>query len=433
MQDERGLECGGPAPTMTLRGHSGNLGVLGALTSGQGRFGCGKPTDPSDGAARSRPARGVLACGYVHLSPLRVLVAGGGTAAVEAVLALRELAGERVQVELLAPGDALHPRPLSVLIPFGGDIAPAVPYAKLGIKHHRGALASVDAARRQVRTTDGDELPYDRLVVATGARAVEGVPGAVTFRGALHAGAVEGALRCAHDRVFFAVPLGVAWSLPAYELALLAAHERITDAALTIVSPEPRPLDLFGPTAADATARLLDRAGIDFINAVPAAVLEGALVLAGGRLLTADAVIALAQLEGPRIPGLPMDDAGFVPIDAHARVEGLDDVFAAGDVTAGAIKQGGVAAQQADAAAEAIAAEVGVPITPSRIGPVLRAALLTGETPLYLRVDPDGGTEVSRAPLWSPPNKLAGQYLAAWLTPGEAPGRRLADRVRLRQ
>src|SRR5690242_14003471 len=120
---------------------------------------------------------------------LRVLVAGGGAAAAEAVLALRELAGDRVRVELLAPGDTLSPRPLSVLTPFGGAPARALDLGRLGARLHRGALAAVEPDRHVVRTTDGGELAYDRLIVATGARGADGVPGAVTFRGAVHAGA----------------------------------------------------------------------------------------------------------------------------------------------------------------------------------------------------------------------------------------------------
>jgi sulfide:quinone oxidoreductase len=99
-------------------------------------------------------------------------------------------------------------------------------------------------------------------------------------------------------------------------------------------------------------------------------------------------VIALARLQGPRIAGLPADADGFIPVDPHGRVTGARDVFAAGDATAGPIKQGGLAAQQADAAAETIAAEAGAPVAPRPCRRVLRAVVLTGEAPLYLRPRP---------------------------------------------
>ena len=182
-------------------------------------------------------------------SPLRVLVAGGGVAALETVLALDALAGDRVALELLAPAREFVERPSSVLSPFSGEPAPTVPLdrlSELGVRWHRGALAAVDPEAHRIRTTDGGELSYDRLVVAVGARPVDGLPGAITFRGPLSAGAVEGAIRGAQERVLFALPPQSGWPLPLYELALLSAHELPDGPDVTIVTPEPRPLDIFG-------------------------------------------------------------------------------------------------------------------------------------------------------------------------------------------
>src|SRR5829696_1546391 len=148
---------------------------------------------------------------------LRILVAGGGVAALEAVLALRALARDRVAIELLAPAGDFVQRQSSVLSPFSGEAAPRVPLDRLpeiGVARHRGALAAVDTAAHQVRTTDGGHLGYDRLIVAPGAHAVDGVPGATTFRGPISAGAVEGALRAASERVLFVLPPGFGWPLP---------------------------------------------------------------------------------------------------------------------------------------------------------------------------------------------------------------------------
>jgi sulfide:quinone oxidoreductase len=377
--------------------------------------------------------------------PLRVLVAGGGVAAIEAVLGLRALAGDRIRIDLLAPGGDFVERPSSVTFPFSGKAAPRVPLdrlAELGVTLHQGALAAVEVAQHQIRTTDGGRLGYDRLVVATGARPVDGVPGATTFSGPRSAGAVERALRAARERVLFTMPAGGGWTLPLYELALLAAGELPDGPELTIVTAERRPLDVFGPAASDALARLLERAGIGFEgDTVAEAVTGGALGTRDGRLLTADAVIALARLVGPNLAGLPVDGQGFIAVDQHGRVTGAPDVFAAGDVTAGPIKQGGLAAQQADAAAEAIAAEAGAPVTPRRCRRVLRGVVLTGEAPLYLRRDLDddrplartlrGAPEgISRSQLWWPSGKIAGRYLTGFLAADAVPGDTLSDRPR---
>jgi sulfide:quinone oxidoreductase len=378
-----------------------------------------------------------------HAPPLRVLVAGGGVAALETVLALHALAGSRVQIEMLAPAGEYVERPSSVLSPFGGAPVPRVPLdalPTLGVVRHRGALASVDPDRREVRTIDGGRLTYDRLVVAPGAHAVEGVPGAVTFRGAISAGAVEHAIRYASSRVAFVAPAEAGWILPLYELALMTAHEFPDGPDVTLVALEPRPLDVFGPVASDALARLLDRAGVEFIGRTRAVeYVDGALSTASGELIPADAAISLPRIQGRFIDGLPCDERGFIPTNANARVIGVAHVFAAGDATTEPIKQGGLATQQADAAAESIAAEAGAPLIPRPYRRILRGIVLTGERPLYLRRDLDEADEiirplrgtppgVARNQLWWPQGKVAGRYLTGFVAGGGHPGAALADR-----
>jgi sulfide:quinone oxidoreductase len=191
---------------------------------------------------------------------------------------------------------------------------------------------------------------------------------------------------------------------------------------LTIVSPEPRPLDMFGRPASDAVARLLYRAGVEFVGeTVAGSVLGDALATRDGRMLAADAVVALPRLEPRRIEGLA---DGFLAIDEHARVVGVPDVFAAGDGTAEPVKQGGLATQQADAAAELIASQAGADVVARPYRRVLHGLLLTGEAPLYMRrdlADADAGEvryeapHVSRAPLWWPDQKVVGRYLAGYI------------------
>jgi len=197
-------------------------------------------------------------------------------------------------------------------------------------------------------------------------------------------------------------------------------------------------LDVFGRMASDALARVLHRAGIEFIAGVRAVeVLDRALLVDDGRMFHSDAVIALPSLRGPALAGLAHDELGFLEVDQHCRVIGVPDVFAAGDITAGPIKQGGLAAQQADAAAEQIAAEAGAPVTPRPCRRVLRGVVLTGDSPLYLRRDLDDPQDglarplrdlppaVSRVQLWWPNGKVAGRYLTPFLAGGDRP---LADR-----
>ena len=360
---------------------------------------------------------------------VRVLVAGAGVAAVEAVLALRALAGERVAIELLAPAPELVNRPSSVTTPFGADAAPRVPLDGLGARLRRDALEAVEPEEHRVLTRGGERIEYDVLVIATGARSRDAVPGAVTFRGPLSAGAVEHVLArvgAERLRLAFVAPAGARWLLPLYELALLTAAE-LPQAELVVATPEHAPLEALGAVAGEAVLAALDRAGVDLVTSAAAVgAVEGAVRLQGGGLLPSDLAVALPELVGPRIPGLPEHD-GYLPVDEHCRVIGCHDVYAAGDATASPIKHGGLAAQQADALAEAIAARTGAVGHPEPFRPVLRALLLTGGEPLYLRAELPAPAVVSSEPLWSPPGKVGGRYLAPFLAGVAEP---LADLTR---
>jgi sulfide:quinone oxidoreductase len=346
----------------------------------------------------------------------RVLIAGSGVAAVECVLALRDLA-PLAEIEVLAPAAELVDRPSSVETPFGGDPARRISLDDLGVRLHRDALASVESERHYVLTRDGDRVPYEILVVATGARSREAVPGAVTFRGPMSAGAVEQAVASVApgQRLAFVAPAGARWLLPLYELAMLAAAELRGRGDVIVATPEHVPLEALGPQAGEAVLAALNRAGVDLMTSATAlAAFDGAVSLPGGQLLSADVVVALPELVGPRIAGLPHDEDGYLPVDEHGRVVGCTDVYAAGDATAYPIKHGGLAAQQADAVAEAIGARLGSVGHPEPFRPILRAELRTGGAPLYLRAE-SGQAEISAEPLWSPPGKIGGRYVAAFL------------------
>jgi sulfide:quinone oxidoreductase len=247
----------------------------------------------------------------------------------------------------------------------------------------------------------------------------------VTFRGRRDAEAVRAALDAvdpgARVTVAFAVPFGVFWSLPLYELAVLAAarlRERAARARVVLASPEAAPLEAFGAPASAAVAALLDEHGIEFVGGVcPLAADAGALELDDGSRIEASPIVALPGAVGRPIEGLPQDGAGFVPVDKHGRVHGLDDVYAAGDITTFPLKQGGLATQQADAAAEAILAGLGMPIVPRPFEPVLRGVLYTDGAPAYLRSAQGGDSSAPRAySMWWPPSKIAGRHLAPYLT-----------------
>jgi sulfide:quinone oxidoreductase len=361
---------------------------------------------------------------------LEVIVAGGGIAAAEALLALHRHCGDRASIQLLCPNDRLTIPALAVGEPFGLEGPPSIPLSDLcadtGSVHRPGVLGAVDAGARVARTELGEELPFDALLVAVGASAEPSLAGSLTYRGGRDNDQIRALLDAAEagdvKRIVFAVPTSIQWPFPMYELALLTARElRERDAAagLTLVTHEAGPLALFGRRASGGARELLLEAGVELITeALPAGVQGGGLALNDGRVIPADRVVASPGLTVAPIEGLPQGTDGFVGTDNAMRVEGAPRVYAAGDVTWFPIKQGGIAAHQADVAASAIASLVDPDIEIEPFRPTLRGVLFTGGAPRYLRAEVGRRSATSAdsaAALWWPTAKVAGRYLASYL------------------
>jgi sulfide:quinone oxidoreductase len=367
------------------------------------------------------------------LRRLRVVIAGGGVAALETALALRALAPELTDITLVSPTDRFRFRAAAVGEPFGRAEVHRFDLASIcrdiGVTLRHGTLSAVDAENRSATLDEDEQIEYDAIVVACGAEAHSVVPGALVFAGPgdvepmrtlvgeIDRGEVHG--------VAFAIPASVGWTLPAYELALLTAQRADPRLSIAIVTPEEEPLAAFGGEASAEVRRLLEANDIRLhLRQTPVEFADGSLrTQPGGRLAT-DRVVALPRLAGVPIEGLPATHDGLLRTDAFGHVDALADVYAAGDITAFPVKQGGIAAEQADAVAEMLAAEAGVDLEPTPFRPVLRGLLVTGEGDRFLRADVAGGTGDSATAdagaLWWPPAKVSGRYLAPYLAGLEA-------------
>ncbi|HEY6398693.1 MAG TPA: FAD-dependent oxidoreductase, partial [Solirubrobacteraceae bacterium] len=280
-----------------------------------------------------------------------------------------------------------------------------------------------------VHTEKGAKLAYDALLLAIGARLHPAFTHGLTIDDRILDEQLHGVIQDVEagyvHSIAFVAPSAMPWPLPIYELALMTArraYDMQSEVSISIATPEDEPLAIFGRAASEAVARLLEQNGITTITSAHCSVPAPGHVSIhpGDRKLEVDRVVALPQLFGPSTPGVPGGaQSGFIPIDTHCRVRGLENVFAAGDATDFPIKHGGIAAQQADTAAEAIAALAGAPLEPKPFHPEIRAILLGGDKPLYLSAHVTGGhgssSQVSEEPLWSPPTKIAARYLAPYL------------------
>lgn len=360
------------------------------------------------------------------------MIVGGGVAALETALALHELAPDRVATTVIAPATEFVYRPMTVREPFAH--APAHRYPLAPIVHDAGAelladsLESIEPAKQLLHTTAGAQLEYDALMLALGARAQPRYEHALTIDDRRMDETLHGLIQDVEGgyvkSLAFVAPARLAWQLPLYELALMTAaraYDVGVELAVTIVTPEEAPLAIFGAAASEAVAERLRRAGIATINSAYAEVPRAGEVVInpGDRRLACDRVVALPELYGPPLRGIPLAEHGFIRVDPYGQVPGVGPIYAAGDAIDFAVKQGGLASQQADTAALSIAALAGAPVTPEPFQPVIHGMLLTGEQPLYITAHLTGGhgfsSELTDAPTWSPPSKIAAKYLAPYL------------------
>lgn len=373
-----------------------------------------------------------------------VLIAGGGIAGLEAAMALADIAGPLAALTVIAPEEEFELKALAVREPFTkqpsrrDDLRSVL--EKLGAEHVIGAISVVAPDHHEVELTDGSRRRYGKLVVCLGGRPKPVLSSAETFwwrSGRLAPDELISKASASPSRALAVViPPGASWPLPAYELALLLRRRSnaigCRDLVVRVVTAEPSPLSIFGREASAAVAKLLSGRGVEVVTASEITEEAGKLRQTPADVpLEAGAVIALPRIDGPRLEGLPSDQHGFIIVDEHCRVIGVEDAYAAGDGTSFPVKQGGLATQQADAAAEHVAASLGASLQPSPFRPVLRGELLTGEDSLKLRreLEGDGGDgEASSDYLWWPRQKVAGRYLSAWLA-GIPPGEDMEPRV----
>jgi sulfide:quinone oxidoreductase len=345
-----------------------------------------------------------------------VVVAGGGVAGLEGLLALHRTLGDRAHLTLIAPDHDFTYRPLTVAEPFGLGRAERVPLRRFadatGAELLVDGVAGVDDAAGELRLASGGTRSYDALLLAPGGRPVAGVDGATTWWPGGDSEIYGGLLRDLEEgyakRLAVVVPPGAVWPLPAYELALMTAGEvremGQSDVTVTVVTPEPAPLSVFGPEASAAVAEELRSAGVGLRTGAVARATGGGLVLEpSGERLDVERVVAVPRLVGPAIDGLPADGEGFILAGDDARVDGCRRTWAAGDGVASTVKFGGVATHQARRAVAGIARLAGAEAEdPGE--PVLHGRLLVGRRMRRLG-----------APLWWPPGKVAGEYLPRWL------------------
>ncbi len=380
------------------------------------------------------------------MNRFHVVICGGGIAAIEGLLRLRKLAGDTLDITVLAPNEDLVMRPLAVRQPFAGGSPNRYPMRRIAADHDadwvQDSLGWVDRDERVVHTEDGRQLTFDALLVAVGARQMPAFDHVQTFRDAdadeVFHGVVQDIEEGYSTSIAFLAPEGPVYPLPLYELALLTAERAQSmdmDLQVTLVTPERRPLIVFGPKVSDAVSAILDRAGVTVHTSARASVpTKGRLLVEPlGVELHPQRMLAVPRLTGRGIRGLPGDGAhGFLPIDRFCGVPGTTGrVFAAGDVAGFPVKHGGLGAQMADSAASVIASLAGADVTPQPFHPVIRGKLLGGKEPLFISARLIGSSgfesEIYETPPWPEGDKVVADELGAYLARLDVAGTRTAS------
>jgi NADH dehydrogenase FAD-containing subunit len=309
-----------------------------------------------------------------------VVVLGGGCAGLETAFLLRRRLGDSIDLTIVSDRDRFSFRPGTIYVPFGADSARfELPLFKPADRRNIGLIRSrvqgVDARARRFQL-ERSRLPYDYIVIATGAAACpEEVPGLAEHAKLLWSpehmralrATVERIVRAGRDgvttQVLFLAPPHVGFSAPLYECALMLEtflrRARARGAVrLTLATAENAYAQSLGPKLHGVIAdEFLVRGVEGHTGHRVAEVTDRDVRFQNGEVIAYDELIALPPARAAVCyDGLPMDARGFLRVAPDTRaVTGLDGIYAPGDAGDFPLKQAYLAFLQSHAAAEAIA------------------------------------------------------------------------------
>lgn len=384
-----------------------------------------------------------------------VVVVGGGFAGLETIFTLRSHLGDRVELILIADDRDFLFKPNTIYIPFGGEeeklrIPLSKPTERRGIELLRGSLAHVDKVGKHVELTDGTRVPYDYLVLATGAAMrPQEIPGLAEYAQTIWTpdqmrslGASLEKLRAAVEsgkpqHVLFLVPPGNKCAGPLYEIVFmletwLRRHHLRDSVCVTFTTYEETYIQAFGPRLDQVVIEQFRERGINgYTQHAVTAVEPDRVHYANGTVHTYDLLISFPPYSAAvDYPNLPVDDRGFLLTEPETRrVKGTEDVYAPGDAGNFPVKQAFLAFLQADAVADDIASRIepGTVPHPRRFEPVSMCVMemfdkatfaqvpltVTGDPahPVHVRADASDQYLVGVSPVWRLGKKALGIYL----------------------
>ena len=265
-----------------------------------------------------------------------VVIIGGGFAGVWSAAGAALARGDAdLRITLVAPNEHLVLRPrLYEPQPDLAKVALDRVLGPIGVEHLRASVSEIDADRRVV-VADGEEIGYDRLVLAAGSKLVrpQGVRGAERL---FDIDTLEGAQRLTdhlRDREGYSAVVVGAGFVGLEAATALAARGRVL-----LVDRSDVVGHQLGPGPRHEIESALDELGIDRrLGTTVTEVGVGHAVLDDGSRVEADAVVwsvGMRASELTRQISTELDHLGRVPVDQWLRA--LPEVFVAGDTAAAA-------------------------------------------------------------------------------------------------
>jgi sulfide:quinone oxidoreductase len=389
----------------------------------------------------------------------RIAVAGGGPAALEAILTIAErLPAAARRLSLVAPNRTLDYRPLSAVGEFATHPSHRLALADVASSTDavliRDRAVMVDERERRLLTRDGEWVPFEHLLLAVGAQQLpvphgwlrwppEGDPG-LLYRLLQRLGG--GRLR----QLAVVVPANAGWPLAGHELAAIlavAARAAAVEARILLLVEDRAALDMLGKAAAEIVGSELERVGVELVSGVevrpvepedsaggsdrltavmrrlrrptqPAGASERRIeVEVGGERMDLDLAISLPNVRGPGIAGIATDGRGYLAVDGYCRSTGGERTWAAGDCTALPLKHSTLAVAQASVAADNLASTTGARLEPRAFAPTLTGVLVAGAAERWWQENTNlpAGLEPATHCLWWPPGRVLGGRLAHYV------------------
>ena len=391
----------------------------------------------------------------------RITILGAGFAGLETAFLLRMRLRDRAQLTVVADQAGFTFRPNAIYVPFGADPDDLVvdlskPFDHRDIRFFHNSVAGVDPSAHEVRLGEGGSVPYDKLVIATGAgMRPQEIPGLAEHAATIWTpqsmlGVRERFERVRADakagrrsRVLFLVPPNNKCAGPLYEIVLMLEtwlrREGARDQVEIVWSTfEQSYIQAFGPRLHDVVAEEFAERRIEGHTGELVTEIAGREArYADGATRRFDHLIAFPPyVAAVRYDELPSDDRGFVATEQETRqVLGHPDIYAPGDAGDFPVKQAFLAFLQADTVAEHIAAELGAHPFEKPFDPVSMCIMemfdkatfaqvpleLTGDParPVAVRPDADGAYKVGTGTTWRLGKKMLGATVPMRFHAGE--------------